>query len=431
MRLDEFADFVGMPTAEVERVRESGLLDLDRDGLFDQMDVMRLHYVQAETDRGASLADVAAAVKDGRIDFPFFGDYLFATGRWRVPVEEAARRVGLIAAQVEELRTCLGLPGGALKDEDVDALRSVRTILDAGVPWESVLEGARVYGDSLRRIADWEINVMHKFTGGLSAVQGSRDEAGQKLLDLLGMVVEPMVQFIHREHMLRAALEHMLIEMKPPEERSPTTIEFVDLSSFTALASVHGDEIAAEVLERFDTLVRSLVQTHNGRLIKQIGDAFMLTFSEPADAVRFAVDLLAAAADQENFPAVKIGIHAGPVLYRVGDYVGTTVNIASRLASAAMPHEIVLSEAVADEAETAGIGVAPLGMRMMRGISEPLALYRVTPKERIPRRDPVCGMILGEDVAGVLVRDGVEYAFCSEDCLRHFLDDPARYAIAR
>src|ERR671931_252717 len=69
MRLDEFAEFVGMSTDEVERIRDAGLLDLDRDGLFDQMDHLRLHYVHVESDRGRSIDEIAAAVKGGPIDF--------------------------------------------------------------------------------------------------------------------------------------------------------------------------------------------------------------------------------------------------------------------------------------------------------------------------------------------------------------------------
>lgn len=185
------------------------------------------------------------------------------------------------------------------------------------------------------------------------------------------------------------------------------------------------------MLDRFDVIVRSLALEHDGTLAKQIGDAFMLVFNDPQDSLAFGLALDEATIGVEQFPAMRMGIHAGPVLYRVGDYVGTTVNIASRVASAAMPNEILLTAPVATFAEKGGLAVEQVGVRMIRGISEPMTLYRVVrARERPGARDPVCGMVVGEDAAGRLVRGEREYVFCSEDCLRRFLEDPDRFEAA-
>ena len=96
-----------------------------------------------------------------------------------------------------------------------------------------------------------------------------------------------------------------------------------------------------------------------------------------------------------------------------------------------MPNEIVVTEPVATAAEAAGIEVGALGVRMLRGIDEPLTLYRVI-RGKEPRefRDPVCGMTVLEDAAARLTWGGVDYAFCSDDCLRRFVAAPDRYASA-
>jgi class 3 adenylate cyclase len=44
-----------------------------------------------------------------------------------------------------------------------------------------------------------------------------------------------------------------------------------------------------------------------------------------------------------------------------------------------MPGQILLTEPVAIAAEKAGVPVEEIGARMMRGVDEPLALYRVKP----------------------------------------------------
>jgi class 3 adenylate cyclase len=79
-----------------------------------------------------------------------------------------------------------------------------------------------------------------------------------------------------------------------------------------------------------------------------------------------------------------VGINAGPALYRTGDYLGSAVNVDSRVVNSAMPGQILLTEPVATAASEAGIEIDELGVRMMRGVDNPLALYRVRPavKER-------------------------------------------------
>lgn len=44
-------------------------------------------------------------------------------------------------------------------------------------------------------------------------------------------------------------------------------------------------------------------------------------------------------------------------------------------------------------------------------------------------KDPVCGMMMDRDTAAARARfDDREYYFCSQQCLRQFEADPARYA---
>lgn len=205
---------------------------------------------------------------------------------------------------------------------------------------------------------------------------------------------------------------------------------FVDLASFTPLAEVHGDEVAARVLERFDALVREVLAERAGQVVKQIGDAFMLTFSDPVEAVRFAMDLDERCATEPNFPALRAGLHHGPVLYRVGDYVGNTVNLAARIAAMAGAHEILLTKPVASAAIEADIQIDPAGERTIRGMREPVVLWSVVrtgPRATRRERDPVCGMIVGASAAARVIHGGFEFAFCSQDCLARFLERPSRY----
>jgi class 3 adenylate cyclase len=73
---------------------------------------------------------------------------------------------------------------------------------------------------------------------------------------------------------------------------------FIDLADFTPLTVAIGDQGAADVLRRFGALVRGTAGSYGGRIIKQIGDAFMLQFTDSADAVFFGVSLMSAVAAQ-------------------------------------------------------------------------------------------------------------------------------------
>jgi class 3 adenylate cyclase len=315
----------------------------------------------------------------------------------------------------------------------------VKSLVDAGIPLKMVLDVGRVYGDTLRRLAQTEVRMIREFMTDQGRSSLLKDRQQSERLDqvqqLLVPILEPLLLTIHRRHMLRASIQEAVADLEALErgddrETLQATIAFVDLASFTSLANVHGDEAAAEILDRFDALVRALLEEHNGNLVKQIGDEFMVAFADPSGAVRFVVALDRAASAEPNFPALRTGVNSGPVLYRVGDYVGTTVNVASRIAAMALPNEILITEPVAHAAADVGVSVEWVGAREVQGIDEPVSLWRIerTWAKGEPERDPVCGIAVGDEAVARLRHGGESFAFCSADCLRRFLEDPDRYA---
>jgi len=194
-----------------------------------------------------------------------------------------------------------------------------------------------------------------------------------------------------------------------------------------------GDAAAARVLERLSEMVRKSVNAWDGRVIKQIGDAFMLVFPEPRSAVACVLEIESQAAKEPQFPAVRAGIHWGSVLYREGDYVGSNVNIASRIANEAQRHQVLVTSEVRKEArDLPEIEFVRLGKRNLKGVSVKLDLFEVRSSAAPAAAkavDPVCGMELGPgEIAARLSLEGAERAFCSEACLRKFVASPESYA---
>jgi len=68
----------------------------------------------------------------------------------------------------------------------------------------------------------------------------------------------------------------------------------------------------------------------------------------PADGARIAQALVDRASDDKTFPGVRAGVAHGPVVSRLGDVFGPTVNIASRLTSLSRPGKVLVDKGMRD-----------------------------------------------------------------------------------
>jgi class 3 adenylate cyclase len=242
---------------------------------------------------------------------------------------------------------------------------------------------------SLRRIAESQIRAVHVHIHERQTAEGvSQEEVERQIVGIeqtLIPLTDLLLRRLYRQYLIEALIEDAFLHVAEPERKKAemgsveATIAFFDIASFTALAEAGGDDAAMRVLDKIDAIVRLLVVDHGGKVVKQVGDGFMLAFRNPAAAVRFSIALQSEVAQGRDLPAIRVGINAGPVLYSAGDYIGSAVNVASRVVNSAMPGQILLTEPVAIAADKAGIPIEELGVRMMRGVDEPLALYRVKP----------------------------------------------------
>ena len=390
MSPNEFADLVGTTREEVEELRSHGLIDPENDGLLDDVDLMRFRVVRRYVDHlGFEPESLAAGIREGHVETPY-GGHLFDTAA-PLGADDAAARTGLDPDELRQLAAALGLPWSNLRAQDIDELFAVpRAARDAGLPWEAILGVTRVMGDSLRRVAEAQIRAVHVYIHERLLADGLSEEAVER--QILGMealipLTDLLVRRLYRQYLIEALTEDAFLHIAEPAQRPAefgsveATIVFLDIASFTALAEAGGDHAAMQVLDRMDAVVRPLVVEHDGKVVKQVGDGFMLAFRDSAAAVRFAIAAQSELARGPDLPEIRVGINAGPALYRTGDYIGSAVNVASRVVSSAMPGQILLTDPVATAATKVGIEVEELGVRMMRGVDDPLALYRVSPTQ--------------------------------------------------
>ncbi len=144
----------------------------------------------------------------------------------------------------------------------------------------------------------------------------------------------------------RRAIDRALQE----KHQQTMTVLFTDIVGSTAFFEQRGDVEGLALVHRHNDLLFPLVGAHRGRIVKTIGDAIMAVYDDAHDAVRSAIAMQNALADEAKGSGkepihIRIGLHTGTVLKDKDDVFGDTVNVAARVNSACAPDEILATDA--------------------------------------------------------------------------------------
>lgn len=125
------------------------------------------------------------------------------------------------------------------------------------------------------------------------------------------------------------------------------SVMFTDIVNSSAIAEKLGDRIWADAIQKHFELTRDAIETQGGTLVKSLGDGTMSSFSSARAAVMAAVELQRRNAKASDEPPlqIRVGIHTGDVIQTDDDFFGTVVNKAARVAAAAAPGEVCVSDA--------------------------------------------------------------------------------------
>ncbi|HEV2919219.1 MAG TPA: adenylate/guanylate cyclase domain-containing protein, partial [Actinomycetota bacterium] len=244
----------------------------------------------------------------------------------------------------------------------------------------------RVYGDSLRRIAETEAAFWNSEVEQALVASGMTEGEMLKAQADLGSQMTPLIEQVlvavyhgQQEHAWRQVfVEHVEGALEAAGLHSrlerPPAMCFLDLTGYTQLTEERGDAAAAELAARLAGLVRRLALEHGGSPVKWLGDGVMFYVREPAAAVLAAV-AMTEVVGRDGLPPAHVGICAGPVIFQEGDYFGRTVNLASRIAEYARPGEVLVSQEVVDAAQAGPVSFTELGPVALKGVPGPLRLY--------------------------------------------------------
>jgi len=212
------------------------------------------------------------------------------------------------------------------------------------------------------------------------------------------------------------------------------TFIFADMSGFTALTEAHGDEAAAELAAEFSAAVAPRLGKRGGKQVKSIGDALMIRCEDAGEAIRLGLEIVHEIGGQHHFPTVRVGMSSGPAVEREGDWFGSTVNLAARVAGEASGGEVLLTESTRSAAAPPEqFSFHERGRVQLRNVSEPILVFAALRRGMVSTQelptDPVCQMVVDpESAAGTLRYKGVAYVFCSLSCAARFAAEADRFA---
>jgi class 3 adenylate cyclase len=165
------------------------------------------------------------------------------------------------------------------------------------------------------------------------------------------------------------------------------TIMFTDLVDFTSHTSKLGDAAAMELLRVHDLIVKNAIAANGGRLVKHTGDGIMASFDLSESAVSAAAEVQSAMrahrdASPDKVMHVRVGLASGEPIEEGGDLFGTSVQLAARLCSLAMPDGVLAAEAVYSAPGAHQELLEPRGSFAPKGFDTPVQAFGLANESR-------------------------------------------------
>jgi len=164
-------------------------------------------------------------------------------------------------------------------------------------------------------------------------------------------------------------------------ERRLSALMAADVVGYSARMAA-GESATLARLSALRSVLERRVEEGGGRLFAAAGDGFLVDFASPVAAVRAAFeiqrDLAAHRRHEPDALELRVGVHLADVVVRGDDLLGDGVNVATRIEAAAAPGSVTVSQQMFDQVKrTAALTFENLGDHELKGIPEPLRLYRV------------------------------------------------------
>jgi len=346
--------------------------------------------------KGIDVKALGEAFATGHLTLGYIESAVRRFPRLNETYEQLSEDLGFPFATLQRLYVAFGLPlprsDEQVREEDLPVIKAIPFLFGAGVGEGDVLRALRIWGDSARRVAQFQTHYFHHIVEEPFRRRGLRDnEAFEAALREVGVRMghsgEEMLGWLYRRHAESFYVEHEFghletaLEEAGIRQRSPRGIEaavFADLTGYTRLTEEAGDEVAAEVSLTLAQLVSEIAAKHRGEVVKMLGDGVHFHFRDPGDGVRASLEIVESV-QPRRLPPAHIGANAGPMIYDEGDYFGRTVNVAARIASQAGAGQVFVGEDLVRSVSPRGFQVRAVGDFELKGVAQPVRLFEAVP----------------------------------------------------
>ncbi|HEY4222181.1 MAG TPA: protein kinase, partial [Myxococcota bacterium] len=171
----------------------------------------------------------------------------------------------------------------------------------------------------------------------------------------------------------------------PRLKTAALTVMMTDIAGYSERTSRVSREEGARWLALHDQLLTPVFRAFQGRVVKTLGDAFLVTFPSPTDAVHCAcaiqdrLFLHNSGSRPEDAIEVRVALSTGEVRLHKGDVFGEPVNLAARLQALGAPGEVLVSDATYATMNAAEVRLVPRGEHMLKGIPRSVKVYAAVP----------------------------------------------------
>lgn len=167
-------------------------------------------------------------------------------------------------------------------------------------------------------------------------------------------------------------------------ERRLAAVLIADVVGYSRLSEIDEERTRAQFHSDAEDIFFPAIEANKGRLVKTVGDGLLVEFHSVVDALRCALDVQVQKAERnasvppDQQMKFRIGINLGDIIVEGEDIHGDGVNIADRIQALAEPGGIAVSGSTYDQLKSKlPVGYLSLGRRRVKGISEPIRVYRV------------------------------------------------------
>ena len=391
----EAAARAGVGADYLDRLIGLGLVRPGPDGKLTIGGLRRVMVLHALDQAGIPLEAVARVIEQGgfSLDFVEAAGYDAFAPLSGTSFAEVSERRGVPMELLTAIREVTGgLPPDAqdrMREDELAMLPLVQLHLREGFRPQVIERTLRVYGDSLRRMAEtegewWRSEVQQRMLAEGRSEGEVAKYAHDMSPELSRVSDKALLAIYHAQQRLTwsvniiTGIAGALIKAGlHTASHRPPAICFLDITGYTRLTQEHGDRAAAALAERVARLVQRSAVEHGGRAVKWLGDGVMLYFPDAGAGVVAALAIIDRVAEA-GLPPAHVGLHAGPVLSQEGDYYGQTVNVAARIGEYARPGEVLVSQEVLELADGKPVSFREIGAVELKGISGVVQLHQAT-----------------------------------------------------